>query len=139
MTNKIFADTNIFIRLYLQDSPKLSPLAREIISACENGRYTLVICPVTILEIVWLLFSFYKISKEKILLFIEEILQIQTIEIIDRVLIEKSLSVYRSKNIDITDAYWISVMEQQKISKIFSFDHDFDKIPAITRLEKPKS
>lgn len=137
MINKIFADTNIFIRLYLQDNPKSSPLANDIISACENGKFTLVICPVTILEIVWLLLSFYKIPKEKILLFLEEILLISNIEVVDRPLIEKVLSLYKSKNIDVTDAYWIAVMEQEKIKEIFSFDRDFDKIKEITRLEKP--
>lgn len=139
MTNKIFADTNIFIRLYLQDNPKSSPLANGIISACESGKFTLVICPVTILEIIWLLLSFYKIPKEKILLFIEEILLISNIEIIDRPLIEKAISIYKSKTIDVTDAYFASLMEQQKIKQIFSFDHDFDKISTITRFEKPQS
>lgn len=138
MTNKIFADTNIFIRLYLQDNPKLSPLAKDIISGCESGKFTLVICPVTILEIVWLLLSFYKIPKEKILLFLEEILLISNIEIIDRPLIEKVVSIYKSRNIDVTDAYWIAVMEQEKIKGIFSFDHDFDKISGIKRLESPQ-
>ena len=135
MTNKIFADTNIFIRLYLQDNPKLSPLANEIISNCEDGKYTLVICPVTILEIAWLLLSFYKIPKEKVLLFFEEILQIHNIEIIDRLSIEETISIYRSKNIDITDAYWIAIMKQEKISEIFSFDRDFDKIKGVKRTE----
>lgn len=135
MTKKIFADTNIFIRLYLQDNPKLSPLAKEIISNCEDGRYILVICPVTILEIAWLLLSFYKISKEKVLLLFEEILQIHNIEIIDRLSIEKTISIYKAKNIDITDAYWIAIMEQEKISEIFSFDRDFDKIKGVKRIE----
>ena len=99
----------------------------------------MVICPVTILEIVWLLLSFYKIPKGKILLFLEEILLISSIEVIDRPLIEKVLSLYKSKKIDVTDAYWIAVMEQEKIKEIFSFDQDFDKIPIITRLEKPQS
>lgn len=138
MINKIFADTNIFIRLYLQDNPKLSPMAKEIVSACESGKFVLVICPVTILEIVWLLLSFYKTPKEKILLFLEEILQISNIEIVNRTTIEKTISLYESRNIDITDAYWIVIMEQEKIKKIFSFDHDFDKIRSLTRLERPK-
>lgn len=135
MSDRIFADTNIFIRLFLNDNPKLSPIAKEIVTNCEQGKYCLVICSVTVLEIIWLLLSFYKIPKEKILLFLDEILKISNIEIIDRSIIEKTLSIYKTKNADITDVYWTVVMEQEKIKEIFSFDHDLDKISGIKRLE----
>lgn len=136
MTRKIFTDTNVFIRFYLQDNPKLSVAARNIILASQTGKCTMVICSATILEIVWLLLSFYKNPKENILAFIDEILHFPNLEIIDRKIIERTVAMFTSKNIDITDAYWLSLMEQENIKEIFSFDHDFDKIPGFKRLEK---
>lgn len=135
MPDRIFADTNIFIRFYRQDDPVFSPKAEKIILGCEKNQYNLVICAVTILEIVWLLTSFYKLPKKHILEFIQKILEIKNIQITDKDLAEKTISIYKESNLDATDAYLAALMEQEKIKKIFSFDHDLDKISGIKRLE----
>lgn len=135
MSDKIFVDTNIFIRFYRRDDQKLSPLAEKIISDCQAGRTVLVICPVTILETAWLLTSFYKLPKIEIVTFVEKILAMANLQIIDEGLTRNTVSLFKEKNIDVTDAYFTALMEQYKISKIFSFDHDLDKIKGIKRLE----
>ena len=69
---------------------------------------------------------------------IEEILVRDNLKLVDEELKKKTVMLYKEKNIDIVDAYFVSLMEQHKISKIFSFDHDFDKISGIKRLESPQ-
>lgn len=138
MPNRIWVDTNIFIRFYRRDDAKLSPLAEKIISGCETGKLILVICPVTILEIIWLLTSFYKLSKSETITFVESIIALPNLEIINDNLAKKTVVLFKEKNIDAVDAYFATLMEQEKINEIFSFDHHLDKIPSIKRLQKPK-
>ncbi|MCL4390269.1 MAG: PIN domain-containing protein [Patescibacteria group bacterium] len=133
---KYFADTNIFVRYYLKDDEKLSPLAQKIIQNCLNGKYSLVICAVTLLETVWILGSFYKQPKDKLVNFLENILEIKNLTVADQDLTKTMFLTYRSTNVDITDSYFSALMDQEKIKEIFSFDRDFDKIPSIKRLEK---
>ena len=135
MPDRFFVDTNVFIRFYRHDNPRLSPLAEKIISDCVAGKTALVICPVTVLEIVWLLTSFYKLPRTEIIRFVEKILVMANLEILEADLTKIMSSMFREKNIDVTNAYFPTLMDQQKISKIFSFDHDLDKISNIKRLE----
>lgn len=132
---KYFADTNIFVRYYLKDDKKLSPLAENIIHGCLSGKYSLVICAVTFLEILWILGSFYRQPKDKLISFLENILEIENLTITDQNLTKTMFLIYKSTNIDITDSYFGALMEQEKISEIFSFDRDFEKIKGIKRIE----
>lgn len=134
---EIFVDTNIFIRHFLKDDKKLSPLAQEIISACQQGRHSLVVCPAILLETSWLLSSFYKLSKKRVIELLNLILDLENAKIIDRQIIEETLTVYSQKNIDHIDAFVAATMNRMKISEIFSFDRDFDKIPHLRRLTSP--
>jgi predicted nucleic acid-binding protein len=138
MPNKFWVDTNIFIRFYRQDDPKLSPLAQEIIADCIAGKYHLVICSVTILEIVWLLHSLYKLPRQEIITFVENIFVLCNLEIVDKEIAQKTFALFKEKNIDAADAYFAALMDQEKITEIFSFDHDLNKIPHLHRLQKPK-
>ena len=129
--NKYFVDTNIFVRYYLKDDEKLSRASKKIIDGCVAGKYTLVICSTTFLEITWVLRSFYKQPKGKITDFIETILEMRNLTVVDRQLTDTTLSIYKSVNVDITDSYYCALMEQENIDEIFTFDHVFEKIPGI--------
>lgn len=61
---------------------------------------------------------------------------LSTLKIIDEGLAKRTVSLFKEKNIDIIDAYFASLMEGEKINKVFSFDHDLDKIPGLKHLEK---
>jgi predicted nucleic acid-binding protein len=47
------------------------------------------------------------------------------------------LDIYGNNNIDFEDALSIATMEEKKISQIYSYDEDFDKVKdcEITRVE----
>ena len=138
MTN-YFADTNIFVRFLLNDDGKLSPLAREIIIGCEQEKYSLTIIPALVLEIVWLLNSFYKLPKQETIIKLETLAGLNNLNIIDKEIIANTIAIYKEKNVDFLDAFFAASMEALKIKEIFSFDRDFDKIRGLKRLEKPQS
>lgn len=134
--DEFFVDTNIFTRFFLQDDSILSPKAEEIIIDCETGKYTLVLAPVLFLEITWLLHSFYKQKKDSVILILEKMLSFSNFEILEKELVEKMVSLYEDNNVDLIDCYFAAQMQSKGIDKIFTFDHHFDKLPRIKRLEK---
>lgn len=130
-----FADTNIFIRFLLNDDKKLGNLAREIIAGCEMDQFAIVIVPASILEIVWLLNSFYKLSKTETISKLQRLCVLNNLQIVEKETIINTIEIYKEKNIDFIDAFFVASMRALKIEEIFSFDHDFDKIKGIKRLE----
>ena len=133
---EIIVDTNIFIRFFLNDEPKLSVTAKEIIEGCVAGKYSLAVLPAIFLEIVWLLKSFYKLPKDEIINKIESMFQIPNLKFIDEKLVLATVEVFKKYNVDFVDAFVFANMDGLKIKEIFSFDRDFDKIKGIKRLEK---
>lgn len=134
--DKFFVDTNIFTRFFLQDDKTLSPKAEKVITDCENGKYTLVLAPVLFLEITWLLHSFYKQKKNSVILILKKMLHFTNFEILEKELVEKMIFLYEKSNVDLIDCYFVAQMQDKRIDQIFSFDHHFDKLPGIKRLEK---
>lgn len=74
-------DTNILLRYLAQDDPAQSPRAAEIIRRRLTEQEPGFICLVTILEIVWVLKSLYKRSRQEIANDIEMLLAADTLEI----------------------------------------------------------
>lgn len=74
-------DTNILVRYLAQDDPAQSPRATDIISRRLTEQEPGFICLVTILEIVWVLKSLYKRSRQEIANDIEMLLAADTLEI----------------------------------------------------------
>lgn len=134
--DKLFVDTNIFTRFFLKDDSSLSPKAEKIIIDCENGKYILVLAPVLFLEITWLLNSFYKQEKKIVVIILKTMFNFRNFEILEKELVGKMISLYENNNIDLTDCYFVAQMQGKRIYQIFSFDHHFDKLPGIKRLEK---
>ena len=74
-------DTNVLLRYLVQDDPAHSPKASEVIErrlSKENPGFVSLVC---ILEIVWILGSLYKRTREQIADHVEMILAADTLEV----------------------------------------------------------
>ena len=74
-------DTNVLLRYLVQDDPTQSPKASEVIErrlSKENPGFVSLVC---VLEIVWILGSLYKRSREQIADHVEMILAADTLEV----------------------------------------------------------
>ena len=74
-------DTNILLRFLVDDDPVQSPRAKEIITRRLAKQDPGFISLVTILEIVWVLKSLYKRSRQEIASDIEMVLAADTFEV----------------------------------------------------------
>jgi len=132
---KKFVDSNVFLRFLLADHPRQSPACRRLFEKASKKEIILVTLPIVIIEISWVLQSFYKRSKKEIAEKLKIILLFEGLEIDDREILLTALEIFENKNIDFIDAYISSWLKLKKIKQIYSYDQDYDKIEEIRRLE----
>lgn len=125
---KCFIDTNIILR-YLLGEDESGKIARLI-----NGKDFLIIPDIVVAEVVWVLDRSYKWSKTQIVEFLTALLKRKNTDYNEKV-ISNSLILFLKHNIKYTDAYIATLMKQGKITDIYSFDKDFDRVSGIRRLE----
>jgi len=77
----IVLDTNVLLRYLVQDDPLQSPRATEIITRRLSEQEPGFVSLVTILEVVWVLKSLYKRSRQEIANGVEMILAADTLEV----------------------------------------------------------
>jgi predicted nucleic-acid-binding protein len=74
-------DTNVLLRYIAQDDPKQSPRATEIMERRLTEQEPGFVSLVTILEVVWVLKSLFKRSRQEIANDIEMLLAADTLEV----------------------------------------------------------
>lgn len=132
---KKFVDSNIFLRFLLADHPKQSPACRKLFEKASKKEISLVTLPIVIIEISWVLQSFYKRPKKEIAGNLKVILLFDGLEVEEREVLLVAVEMFETKNIDFIDAYVSSWLKLKKIKQIYSYDQDYDKIEEIVRLE----
>lgn len=111
-------DTNILIRFLTSDNKyQADKVAKLLQSAAEKS---LEITDVVFVEIIFVLLSFYLLSKEEILIKMRSILQYPAIKTNNR-LLEKALTIFEYTNISFVDAYTCAKSSLEK-KVAYSFD-----------------
>ena len=131
----ILVDTNIILRLLLNDSPILSPKARIIFEKITRGELKTFISLLTTSEVIFTLERSYRIPKVEITKSLSQIFKLTNLTVEKQELVEQAFVYYLDKNISFPDAYHAALMQKKKVKQIYSFDSDFDKFPQIKRLE----
>ncbi|MBU1000273.1 PIN domain-containing protein [Patescibacteria group bacterium] len=124
-------DTNVIIRFLLKDHPTQSPASKTLF---ENSTEDLILSDVGLAEIIWLLTSFYKFSKQEVIEKIYNLLKVNNL-VVNRTLIIRTLYFYGNFSINYIDAYLAAYSEQEKLERIYSFNKDLDKIKPVKRFE----
>lgn len=124
-------DTNFILRFLLQDHPDQFLSTRKII---QNIQEDLTIIDVTLAEVVWVLTSFYKFSKEETASKIYQLINLPNIDTNKQVII-RTIFLYREFSISFVDAYQIAFAEEENLEGIYSFDKSLSKIKGIKRFE----
>ncbi len=115
-------DANVVLRFLLRDNEEYFKAASEILRQAEEGSITLVIHTLTLAEIVWTLESYYEYSKEEISKVLEEFIEAEGIECLDRDIVKSALISYRDRNVDFIDAYLAVYASSKGPSTIYTLD-----------------
>lgn len=130
-----FIDANVILRFLTNDPPEMADRAAAVFAAAQEGSLLLRVDEIVVAETVWVLQSFYKYPHEEIAQTLSEFLANDGIDADDKPGLLAALALYREKNVDFADALLAVHARQQGIAEVFSFDHHFDRLPGIRRLD----
>lgn len=114
-------DTNVLVRYIMQDDPKQSPMATELIESLEGdspGFVTLI----TVVELYWVLTSCYELSNEQVKQALETLLRTKQI-LVDRAdQVLRALRVFGEGKADFADCLIERTAAGAGCAKTMTFD-----------------
>lgn len=123
-----FVDTNYFLRFLLRDQPLQRQLVRKLFDAAKHHKLQLATSTLVLVEIYWVLSSFYGKNKIEIAEYINKILKLNFINIPERGILQGALSLYLQENIDLEDAYNLVYAKNHRSDKFATFDKKAAKL-----------
>ncbi len=135
MSAPIFLDTNIILRYLTWDDPRKAKKCEALFKRASAGKEILYTTVLVMAEVVWTLEKAYKLSRNEIVSYMQQILNTPNIELKEKDVLLGAISLYGLKKIDFIDAYNAIFMAAEKINSIYSYDAHFDLIPSLKRLE----
>jgi predicted nucleic-acid-binding protein len=118
----VVIDTNLLVRYLTDDEPQKAKAVDTLLNRASKGELKILIPSVVVAELVWVLESFYKLAAAEITELVESILNTPGVDIQDKSIIKAALKIYRSKEIDLVDAWIIEFSKTRGAKKIYTFD-----------------
>ena len=115
-------DTNLLVRYLTDDDPQKAKAVDTLLNRANKGELKILIPSVVVAELVWVLESFYKLAAAEITELVESILNTPGVDIQDKWIIKAALKIYRSKEIDLVDAWIIEFAKAKGAKRIYTFD-----------------
>lgn len=123
----LIADTNIFLRLILNDIPKQADEVERLLKKVKKGNVKVLVPQIIIFEIEYALSRYYKFPKIEIIDKLEAILTAPYFSIQDGNIFRRSLKDYREKNLSLVDCFLLAKSEIEEV-QIFTFDKDLSRL-----------
>ena len=127
MRNKIFLDTNIFLRFFINDNENKFLDCVKLFQKIKEGLITPYTSNVVFIEFLYTAIRFYKFSKKATLKAVDRILKMRNLTIIERTNTKKALEFFKLYNIKYGDCLIATQIPEKAI--LCSYDEDFIKIP----------
>lgn len=120
----VLIDTNIIVRVLLNDNPLLFKRAKELI---EKEEEVLVLDPI-VFEVFYVLENkIYNTPKNEAVLSVRRFLKQKKVFLENKELIELTLEKYSTNNISIPDSYLLARSELNN-NKLLTFDKKLNKL-----------
>ena len=121
-------DTNVLLTLKLKREHGYTK-AKALLTDCLDEKIRIYLSLPVILEAEWVLRSFYRQSKEKIIEFLEELILINQVILDDKDEVKLSLNLYKhSKGVSFTDSLIVTQIRNQKVDEFLTFDSQLSKL-----------
>lgn len=124
-------DTNFIIRYFAEDDSGKAEAVENLIK--KAGSQELEMPDVIVAEIVWVLLSFYELSKKEVIEKLEALLVLKKIKM-NRKVFQETITIFQQYNVSFVDAYLAAFTLQNKRKGLYSYDKGLDKIKGLNRL-----
>lgn len=122
-----FVDTNVFLRTIIKENNQAFNECLSFFQLINNGKIRGVTSTLVIMEINFVLLSFYKFPKAKVQQILESILNLPYLKIIDCFNIQEAMESYKKTKIKLVDCLLASILRKKNL-EIISYDLDFEKL-----------
>jgi predicted nucleic-acid-binding protein len=119
---RVVADTNLLVRYLTEDDPAKASAVDALLKKAGQGKIKILLPSVVAAELVWVLESFYKMSREQISELVYAILNTPGIDVQDEAIISAATKLYGLTHIDFVDAWIIEFAKAKGVTKIHTFD-----------------
>jgi len=131
-------DTNVLVRYLVDDDPEQSPRAAALVErAIEDGE-RLFVPQVVLCELMWVLESVYRESREDIVTVLRDLLRTRQLSIEEPDLARKALDSYAERGGDFADYVVVERCRAAGCERVASFDGglgDEEDLSAVERCE----
>lgn len=133
-----FIDTNIFLRVLVKENEEVFKDCQKFLNLISQNKIKAFTSTIIFSEIDWVLESFYKFPKEKVIGGLNSILKLKNLKIKDSFNPNSAIEIYEKFSVKFIDALIASNLRIfNKEAVIVSYDKDFDKI-GVKRMEPSK-
>jgi predicted nucleic-acid-binding protein len=122
-----FIDTNYFLRLLLADNDTHHKTARVLFHDAATGKIRIFTSVLVFFEISWVLSSFYQKKRTELISLLEDILNLEFIAIEERPILEEALRIFRTRTIELEDAYNLVYARAHGAKHFATFDKKLAK------------
>lgn len=126
-----FLDTNVLVRHLTGDPPAMAERATALL----NEGSQLLLADLVVAEAIYVLESFYEVSREQVATTIRSLLAFDSISVVDRDVLLRAVEVYEIDRLDFAEAYLVACAESTGIGRVVSFDRSIDRVSTIERVE----
>ncbi len=119
---KFIVDTNIILRVIIDEGTKLNEKTREILHKVNNGEISFIVTDLVVIEAIWVLKSYYEIDRSTIYRALKGFIQSDGVEHSKNII--ECLDEYENLNLDIVDIYLANMSRHNNI-KILTWDKGF--------------
>lgn len=123
----MFIDTNYFLHFLLKDINNQHLEAKNLFLSASEGKTKLITSTIVFFEIYWVLSSCYGRNKVEVANVLGKVLSLSFIELEERELLFKSLSLFKKTNLDLEDGYNVCYAKSKGIRSFKTFDKKLDK------------
>lgn len=128
-----FVDTNVLVRHLTGDPVDMAQRASAYLAAATE----LFLADLIVAETVYVLESFYEVSRDQIAGSIRSLLAFGPIVCVDPALLLRAIEIYEVDRIDFAEAYLVACAESTGVGVVVSFDRSIDRVATVERIEPP--
>ena len=132
MVTAYFADTNFYLRFLLQDVMSQATKTEKLLKKVRDKNIIIIFLPEVILEMVFVLESFYKAPRSDIAEKLTTLIKTEYLNIQHRSLWIKAFEIFEKSAVSMFDIY-LFLRAKDDNSKILSYDKDFVKLNRIIK------
>jgi predicted nucleic acid-binding protein len=133
-----FLDTNIILRLITGDDPTKADACRRLVLRLDTGEEEALCSESVIAEVFFILTSprQYRLPRSEVTDRVRPIVELRGLRFPSKQLILKAIDAYATYSLfDFEDALSLAHMEAARLTEVYSYDRDFDRIEGVTRIE----